>query len=62
MSSAAKAQSHCLRLFVLLVLLLVSGTLIWARWRPPELKSSSPIQTQPPNAQLETELVTITPT
>ena len=61
MSPAAGAQSHRLRFFLLLVFLLLSGTLIWARWKPPELRSSSPVQTQPPNTQLETELVTITP-
>jgi len=62
MSPAAAAQSYRLRLFLLLVLSLISGTLIWARWKPPELKSSRRIQSQPSNTQLETELVTITPT
>ena len=58
MSLPAEAQSHRLRLFLTLVLLLISGTLIWARWKAPELRSSNPIQ----SPQLETELVTITPT
>ena len=58
MSIPAEVQSHRLRLFLLLVLLLISGTLIWARWKAPELRSSNPIQ----SPQLETELVTITPT
>lgn len=51
--------SHRSRLFLLLILLLISGTLIWARWKPRALQAGNPIQTQPP--QLETELVTITP-
>jgi hypothetical protein len=53
MSASAKAQPHRLRLVLLVVLLLISGTLIWARWKGPEL----PLATQ-----LETEIVTITPT
>jgi hypothetical protein len=57
MLPAAEARSRRLRLFLVLVLLLISGTLIWARWKPPELNS-----TQSPDTQLETELVTITPT
>jgi hypothetical protein len=52
----AELNSHRSRFILLLVLLLISGTLIWARWKPPEL-----IQTQSPQTQLETELVTITP-
>ena len=58
MSLSVKVQSHRLRLFLLLFLLLISGTLIWARWKAPELRSSNPIQ----SPQLETEIVTITPT
>lgn len=50
---------HRSRLFLLIILLLISGTLIWARWKPPALGAGNSIQTQRP--QLETELVTITP-
>ena len=53
----AEVLSHRLRLFLLVILLLVSGTLIWARWKPSAFGSSNP--TQP--AQLETELITVTP-
>ena len=53
-----KPRSHHLRFFVVAILLLISGTLIWARWKAPDLRASNPTQTP---AQLETELVTITP-
>ena len=58
MSPPVKTPSHRLRLFLLITLLLISGTLIWARWKAPELRASD--STQSP--QLETELVTVTPT
>ncbi len=58
MSPAAETRSHRLRLFLLIVLLLISSTLIWARWKAPELPSN-PL---PSINQLETEIVTITPT
>ncbi len=58
MSLVSQVQSHRLRLLLLLILLLISGTLIRARWKAPELRSSNPVQ----SPQLETELVTITPT
>ncbi|HJS23764.1 MAG TPA: hypothetical protein VJ751_05285 [Pyrinomonadaceae bacterium] len=53
----AAVQCNPLRLVLLLVLLLISATLIWARWKTPELRASNPIQSSP----LETELITITP-
>ena len=52
-----KPRSHHLRFFLLLIVLLISATFIWARW--PAL--IIPAQGQPPQNQLETEIVTITP-
>jgi hypothetical protein len=54
---AVGSPSHRLKFLLLLVLLLVSATFIWARLKAPD---SAPGQPEP--NQLETEIVTITPT
>ena len=60
MSLSVKVPPHRLRLSLIVVLLLISATLIWARWKTPELRASNSIQGQSAS-QLETEIVTITP-
>jgi hypothetical protein len=57
-------ESHA-RVFAAICLLLVSGVLILARWKGPDLNSASPptqSQHDVRDSSLETELITITPT
>ena len=57
-----RAQTRRFSPLLLIVLLLISGTLIAARWKTSAVKPIEIIQGQAPADQLETELITATPT
>jgi hypothetical protein len=60
-----RSYTHHFRLFFSILILLGSGLLIWARWNGSNSRTIEPVassQEQRPNAPVEAELITATPT